>query len=279
MGLRCHGGNSWHNLLEMTAVGMLHGGGLAVYVACSSLCFSRFPLSQALHAISEMRFQKVDLALQESGNHLKPSDVKADVARVALILKKANLSFSAFHVETPVTGDVLHETLKAICRLARLVACPLVNIKASPIGTELTDEVKRLVQLSRIAKSEGVILTIDTDCRTLTADPKVAADLCRLTPDLGITLDPSHYLVGQTAELDYENLYPYVRHVRLRDSAPSAMQVKIGQGQLEYAKIINGLERENYNRALCVDMNDGPEFDYPVDAEVRKLKYLLESMV
>jgi sugar phosphate isomerase/epimerase len=250
-----------------------------VYVACSSLCFSRFPLSQALHAISEMRFQKVELAIHESGNHLKPSDVKADVAKMATLLKKANLSFAAFHVETPLFGEPLHETLKAICRLARLVACPLVNIKASPIGSDMTDEVKRLTLITRIAKADGVILTVDTDCRTLTADPKMAAELCQRTPDLGLTLDPSHYLVGQATELNYEDLYPFVRHVRLRDSAPSAMQVKIGQGQLEYAKIITGLERESYNRALCVDMRDGPEIDYPVDAEVRKLKYLLESMV
>ncbi len=250
-----------------------------MYVACSSLCFSRFPLPQALHAIGEMRFQKVDLALHEAGNHLKPSDVKADVTRVAAILKKANLSYAAFHVETDATDEAFHETLKAVCRLGRLVACPLVNIPAAAIGSDLAAEAKRLAQFTRIAKGEGVMLTVETHCQAVTADPKAAAELCRQVPDLGLTLDPSHYLVGQPSELDYDLLFPFVRHVRLRDSAPSQMQVKIGQGQLEYAKIITGLERQNYHRALCVDMRDGPGVDYPVDAEVRKLKYLLESMV
>lgn len=250
-----------------------------MYVACSSLCFSRFPLPQALHAIGEMRFQKVDLALHEHGNHLKPSDVRADVNRVAAILKKSNLSFAAFHVETDVTGDVFVETIKAICRLGRLVACPVINIPAASSGCDMQAEIKRLTQFTRIAKGEGVMLTVETHSSAITADPKVAAELCKAVPDLGLTLDPSHYLVGQPAELNYDMLFPYVRHVRLRDSAPSQMQVKIGQGQLEYAKIITGLERQNYHRALCVDMQDGPGVDYPVDAEVRKLKYLLESMV
>ncbi len=250
-----------------------------MYVACSSLCFSRFPLPQALYAIGELRFQKVDLALHEAGSHLKPSEVKADVTRVAAILKKANLSYAAFHVEMDAVGDTFHDTLRAVCRLGRLVACPLVNIPAAPLGTAVADEVKRLTQLSRIAKAEGVMLTIETHCQTVTADPKAAAELCRSVPTLGLTLDPSHYLVGQVAELDYDVLFPFVRHVRLRDSAPSQMQVKVGQGRVEYAKIITGLERQNYQRALCVDMRDGPGIDYPVDAEVRKLKYLLESMV
>ena len=37
-----------------------------MYVACSSLCFGRYPLAQALHTITELHFQKVDLALHES---------------------------------------------------------------------------------------------------------------------------------------------------------------------------------------------------------------------
>lgn len=251
-----------------------------MYVACSSLCFSRYALSQALYAIGELRFQKVDLALHEAGGHLKPSEVKADVTRVATILKKANLAYAAFHVETDAAGDAFQDTLKAVCRLGRLVACPLVNIPAAPLGTAVADEAKRLAQLTRIAKAEGVMLTVETHSQTVTADPKAAAELCRSVPDLGLTLDPSHYMVGQPTELDYDGLYQFVRHVRLRDSAPSQMQVKVGQGRVEYAKIITGLERERYQRALCVDMrDDGPGVDYPVDAEVRKLKYLLESMV
>ena len=70
-----------------------------MYVACSSLCFGRYPLAQALHTITELHFQKVDLALHESGPHLKPSEVAADVNRAAQLLRKANVACAAFHVE------------------------------------------------------------------------------------------------------------------------------------------------------------------------------------
>jgi sugar phosphate isomerase/epimerase len=251
-----------------------------VYVACSSLCFSRFPLAEALHAISELQFHKVDLALHESGPHLKPSDVVADPTRAAQLLRKANVAFAAFHVEIAApTADAYRDTLRAVCRLGRVLAVPLVNIPAAPLGSDLDAEVARLTTLCRVAQTEGVMLTVETHSQTVTADPAGAAELCRRVPGLGLTLDPSHYLVGSHPEKDHDDLFPYVRHVRLRDTAPDRMQVRVGQGQVEYGKIISQLSRERYERALSVDIRDTPEPGYPMEPEVRKLKYLLESMV
>ena len=51
-----------------------------MFVACSTLCFGRQPLADALRTISEMGFNKVDVAVREDGPHLKPSEVAADSA-------------------------------------------------------------------------------------------------------------------------------------------------------------------------------------------------------
>jgi sugar phosphate isomerase/epimerase len=251
-----------------------------VYVACSSLCFGRYPLAHALYAISELNFHKVDLALHESGPHLKPSEVLADVNKAAQNLRKANVAFAAFHVEIDAPdADNYKETLRAVCRLGRILAAPLVNIAAAPADSDLAAEVTRLTGLVRIAQAEGVMLTVETHGHTLTNDPAKAAELCRQVPGLGITLDPSHYLVGVHPAADYDDVFPHVRHVRLRDTAPDRLQVRIGQGQVEYGRIISQLSRAHYERALSVDIHDQPEPEYAMEPEVRKLKYLLESMV
>ena len=44
-------------------------------------------------------------------------------------------------------------------------------------------------------------------------------------------------MIGEFAGRDFDDVYPYVRHVRLRDTARDKIQVKVGQGQLEYGKI------------------------------------------
>src|SRR5262249_48740402 len=134
--------------------------GTTVYVACSSLCFGRYPLAQALHTISELNFHKVDLALHESGPHVQPSQVVADVNKVAQVLRKANVAYAAFHVQIAAAdADQYKETLRAVCRLGRVLAVPLVNIPAAPLGSDFNAEVARLTGLTRLAESEGVMLT------------------------------------------------------------------------------------------------------------------------
>lgn len=251
-----------------------------MYIACSTLCFGKHPLDRALRAISDLHFQKVDLAIHENGPHLKPTEVAADGNRCAQMLRATGMSFAALHVEIATTDHERHkELLRAVCRLGKLLTVPVVNIPAALIGSDFEEEVTRLTQLSRLAAAEGVILTVETHRDRITGDPAGAVELCRRVPDLGLTLDPSHYIACQHPRADYDEVFPYVRHVRLRDTSPDKLQVRIGQGRIEYGKIVALLEREDYQRAITVDIRDNPETDYPLDPEVRKLKFLMESMV
>src|SRR4051794_29906835 len=59
----------------------------AMFVACSTLCFGRHPLDQALRVISELEFAKVEIAVHEQGPHLRPSQVAADVNGTAQRLR------------------------------------------------------------------------------------------------------------------------------------------------------------------------------------------------
>jgi sugar phosphate isomerase/epimerase len=256
--------------------------GDAVFVACSTLCFSKLPLEDALRVIREMNFPKADLALHEPGPHLKPSEVAADVGKVAQKLKAANLPIAAFHLEMgEFDGADARAQLKAICRLGRVLAVPLLTVPAAALGSDLDDEAARLREWAKIAEGEGVILTVETRANTLTADPTGAAELCRRVPGLGLTLDPTHYLTGSQGSISYDPLFPFVRHVRLRDSGHAAdqFQVRVGQGDIEYGRIITQLDRFRYDRALTVDIRDVPDNAFPIEPEVRKLKYLLESLV
>ena len=253
-----------------------------MYVACSTLSFSKLSLEDALQTVREMRFTKADLAIHDDGPHLTPAQVVADPARAAQRLKAANLPLAAIHLSIGCAdAETARTQFRAACRLARVSTVPLVTVPAAPLGSDFDVEVKRLTGWVKIAETEGVILTVETHAATLTADPLGAAELCRRVPGLALTLDPSHYHVGPHAPADYDNLYQYVRHVRLRDTGktPEQFQVRIGQGELEYGKIVSQLDRCRYDRALTVDYRDVPDNAFPVGAEARKLKYLLESLV
>ena len=145
----------------------------------------------------------------------------------------------------------------------------------------MTTEVARLKRLVNIAQTEGIILSLATHNGTLTENPKTAVELCREVPSLGITLDPSHYLIGPHQSESFDCVFPYVRHVHFRDTGRSAeqFQVRIGQGQVEYGRIVSSLIRLKYDRLLTVDIHDIPDSPFVMESEVRKLKYLLESLI
>jgi sugar phosphate isomerase/epimerase len=254
-----------------------------VIVACSTLCFGKYPFERALQTIAELGFSKVDVALHEVGPHLKPSEVAADVHTAAGRLRLGpGLMPCAFSVADGAPGTAAQEAhLAAVCRLARLTSVPTVTVAAASAGTGLDAEARRLKDLCAVAAKEGVMLTVATLTGTLTETPEGAVELCQRVPGLGLTLDPSHYVAGPNQGASWDTVYPYVRHVHLRDTGggPNQFQVRIGQGDIEYGKIIAMLARHRYGRVLTVDIRDVPDAPFAMEPEVRKLKYLLESLV
>ncbi len=254
-----------------------------MYVACSTLCFARYPLDQALRMIAELEFSKVDVAIHEKGPHLRPSEVAADIGLAAQRIRIGpSLSPAAFDVEIEATGDEEYQRqLRALCHLARLSMVPVITIPAASSGCGIDAEVKRLTALVRLADREGVVLAVETRMGTLTEIPDTAVELCKRVPGLGLTLDPSHYVAGPHQGRSFDQVYPYVRHVHLRDTGrrPEQFQVRVGQGEVEYGRIISHLMRCHYDRLLTVEICDIPDAPFAMDAEVRKLKYLLESLV
>lgn len=254
-----------------------------MFVACSTLCFGKYPLERALRIISELEFSKIDVAIHERGPHLRPSEVAADVSRFAQRIRiGSSLCPAAFDVDVEAPDDTEYQRqLRAVCRLARLTAVPVISIAAAATGSSLEAETERLTRLVHLAEAEGVMLTVNTTVGTITEMPAAAVDLCQRVPGLGLTLDPSHYIAGPNAGKSHEQVFPFVRHVRLRDTGrgPEQFQVRVGQGEIEYGRIVTQLARHRYERALSVDIRDVPDSPFAMQPEVRKLKYLLESLV
>jgi len=233
--------------------------------------------------IGELEFSKLDVAIHERGPHLRPSDVAADVALAAQRIRIGpSLTPAAFSVEIEAPdSNEYQRQLKAICRLARMSTVSVLTIPAGPSSAGIDAEVKRLAPLLQIAQAEGMVLTVATHIGRITETPDGAIKLCESLPGLGLTLDPSHFIAGPNQGKSFEQVFPYVRHVHLRDTGRSAdqFQVRVGQGEVEYGRIISLLSRNQYDRLLTVAILDIPDAPFPMDAEVRKLKYLLESLI
>jgi sugar phosphate isomerase/epimerase len=254
-----------------------------VFVACSTLCFSNEPLESALRHIAELEFDKIELAIVEESPHLRPSEV-AENPEAAIHRLRAGPSLTASALalgfgDAEPDSPTLRKRFEAMCRFAKPLTVAVLTIPAAPIGTPFDAEVKRLTALSSLAMREGLVLAVETHGQTLTASPAEAVALCEAVPGLGLTLDPSHYIQGGYKEWDA--VYPYVQNVHLRDTgkAPGEFQVRIGQGEIDYSRVVSLLERHRYDRSLTISILDRPDNVFDVEVEVRKLKLLLESLL
>jgi sugar phosphate isomerase/epimerase len=111
----------------------------------------------------------------------------------------------------------------------------------------------------------------------LSDDPDTVRNLCDYVPGIGLTLDPSHYLCSNNKNKNYEKLLKYVYHVHLRDSKKDRLQVRVGQGEIDYNKLITQLQNAGYKQALSIEMT--PEPDLEMRQELRTFRLLLDSLL
>jgi sugar phosphate isomerase/epimerase len=233
----------------------------------------------------EMEFDRFELAITEDGQHLRPSQVGEDFeGALQQVRRGPSLTPSAIHVDfgpIDLNEKTLRRRFDAHCRFAKALSVAVLTMPAAPLGTPLEHEIKRLSNLVDAAMQDGLVVTLLTDSATLAGDPRTAVELCKSLPGLGLTLDPSHALQGPHREPEFDIVYPYVQNVHLRDTGkhPGEFQVRVGQGLIEYARIVSQLQRCGYNRSLTVAIIDRPDNPFEREVEVRKLRLLLETLI
>lgn len=248
-----------------------------VFVAASSRCFSNLPLDQALRQLVDLEYSYVELMVHEADGHLKPSQVALRLEEaIAQCRQTHRLTPVALSVETAAPQAEAYRQFAACCKLAKAIKVVTISVRCAELGTPFNAEVERLRELVAIAALDGCRVGLLTEAGRMTEDPDTAAVLCDQVKGLGITLDPSHYLCHPRGPVRFEQLMKYVYHVRLRDSSQEQFQVRVGQGQIDYSRLINQLNKAHYDRALCVDIQPMPGVDQL--AELRKIRLLLETL-
>ncbi|NLS91482.1 MAG: sugar phosphate isomerase/epimerase [Planctomycetaceae bacterium] len=250
-----------------------------MFVAASTRCFSNLPLDAALQRLVDLEYTAVEIALDESGGHLKPSQVAQHLEKAVQICRRTQrLTPVAYSVEIQADSEAqYYAQFDACCRLAKATKVNTIAVRSEELGTPFNAEIERLQELVRLAAKEGVVVGLVTESGRMTQDPATAAVFCKNVKGLALTLDPSHYICGPHQGAPFEQVMEHVCHVRLRDSTKDCLQVRVGQGVIEYGRLITQLAKVDYTRALCVDI--APMEDVDQMAEMRKIRLLLESLL
>jgi sugar phosphate isomerase/epimerase len=249
-----------------------------VIVAASTECFPSLPLPEALQQIVDLEYANVEISLQERPNFLRPTEVSANLEKAIGICRDTHrLNITGYSAEIRATGDEHYRQFGDICRLAKATKVVSVTVPSAEIGTPFNEEVEHLRKLVSIASMEGVLVSIRSQVDRLSQDPGTVTVLCDNVKGLGLTLDPSAFVFGAEHPVNVEPLMKYVYNVHLRDTKKDQLQVRVGQGEIEYGRLITQLRKNGYDRALCTNILEIPGVEHL--GELRKMRLLLESLV
>lgn len=249
-----------------------------MYVAVSTDCFPDVQMPDVVEMFADLEFTTVELALRENGSVLSPSRIDAEFDKAQnLATRSHRLEVCSYDVHIDAQGDEYFQQFEAICRLGKATKVVTLTVPSGELGTPFNEEVERLQRLVECAEAEGVRVAMKSQIGRLSEDPDTVKVLCDNVKGLGLTLDPSHYHCGPHSAKSLDKIMEYVFHVHLRDSRKDQLQVRVGQGEIEYGRVVTQLSKAGYSHALSIQMD--PTSDYDQRGELRKLRLLLETLI
>ena len=247
-------------------------------ISASTACLPNKSLAETIDILYDLEFAAIEIDLHEVGGAIKPSELIPDIDRAAHLLRAGHrLDIVGYSVELATTGEQHYADFAEICKIAKLTKVVTLTVPSAELGTPFNEEVEHLKRLVKIAEVEGARVAVKTELGRLSEDPDTLMVLCNNIEGLGITLDPSVFIVGPAKNKSLDRILKFVYHVHLRDTKPDKFQVSVGQGTVDYAKLITQLEREKYDRALSIHISPMEGLEHRV--ELRKLRRLLESLL
>ena len=248
-----------------------------MFVAASTSCIPDEPLAGVFDRLVDLEYENTELVIGEQGT-ISPSQIAERheaIVRFRRSSRRIVPNSIFFDLEPDDTG--YFEKFTRACRLAKDCKIVVMTVHAAVSGAFYNEEVDRLRELVKIGVYHGVVVGVATEAGRITETPDTVGSLCHHVKGLGVTLDPSHYIYNLPKPRDYEAILPYVYHVRLRDTTQKQFQTRLGQGDVEFGRLVVQLNKVDYRRSLCVDITPLPGVDQ--FAELRKMRLLLEALL
>lgn len=249
-----------------------------MFIAASTDCLPGQPLQDVADWLADLEFTHVEISLREDGSSLAPSRLEEEFDRAMNLARRSHrLEVSSYDVHIDACGEEFLKQFEDVCRLGKATKVITLTVPSSELGTPFNEEVEQLQRMVEIADNEGVRVAIKQQIGRLSEDPDTVKVLCDNVKGLGLTLDPSHHLCGNYSHKSLDKIMPFVYHVHLRDSKKDKLQVRIGQGEIEYGRVIQQLSQVGYTHALSIQIDPMPDCDQR--SELRKLRLLLETLL
>ncbi len=249
-----------------------------MFVAASTRCFPNLPLDLCLEKLADLEYTSVEVVVGTKPGDLSPEYMETEPVRAARLIQSCRqINPVAFFFDIMPDDPRYFDKFLQCVKLAKTLRIITIVVLSSPLGTPYNEEIERLRRLTQVGIANGITVCVLTQKDCITDSIDSIHSLCRSIPELSIALDPSWFIFERAKPIDFDSITPFVAHVRLRDTTRTKFQVQLGQGVLEYNKLVIQLNQVKYDHALCVDLAPLSRIDQ--ESEMRKMRMLVESIL
>jgi sugar phosphate isomerase/epimerase len=244
-------------------------------LSCTDSSFPKLSHETALAVIRDLGLSAVDVCVfHDENSHTLPDGVRVDPAAAAAVVRERTeraglavadvfliLGFDELAINHPDPA-VRAESLayfEATVAFARALGAPGVSILPGmdfdgvPHETSLRLAADELRRRARIAGEAGLRLSYEPHYQSIVETPERTLRLRELAPEASLALDHSHFAYQGFAQDELDALVPHAGHVHLRPAAEGAMQLRAGEGAIDFVRLARTLAQAGYDGWLTIE--------------------------
>ena len=134
-----------------------------------------------------------------------------------------------------------------------ITVLPGVEHKPHTKQTALEWTAAELNRLNALAKAAGVLLVYEPHVESILENPHEVLVFARNNTDVKLVCDYSHSVSLGYSVAELEPLVPYTGHVHLRQAAPGRIQTRWDEGTIDFAALVDLLQRTGYQGYLTLE--------------------------
>ena len=268
-----------------------------MYLSCSTLVFAKdeYPdIADVVKKIRGMGLGALDLAAMAGWQNVEPSElVKGSefwmkefpgvVAEHEMKVSSLNSAPSKqVNDPDPAAREQYDKEYAALLDLANALDCPNITVHPGQVREDqgfvksFDLAVEHLAEVGKLNEGRGVTLEVEAHAGSLVEKPEDALRMLKsLWPGVGLTYDPSHFVMQDIDVRKTEPLLEYVRHVHVRNASSDKMQDTMHNGTVDFAWLIPALRERGYQGALSIEYFSGFDKDL---SECRALREVLMGL-
>lgn len=248
---------------------------------------SKIDFEEALKSLSYLGYESVE-CFNQIVDIYEGADEEFDQ-----VVKENELSFDCIYIYITDDFDADKANAEKCFRFMKRHNIPYANLQASPRPTgheltedELEEEIKKAKIIGKLGKEYGVTVCLHPHLDTKIQNRNEIESLVQESSkeELALCFDTAHLeAAGMDSSEMLEKYATRVAYIHLKDIAPESEMLAthfdrfraLGEGMINFNKVIDTLERNGYSGVLCVEL-DGPKICNFESAQqsMKHLRYL-----